>query len=132
MHPLVASCRGLFLSLESREKVTFAAYTRSIDFPAHDISLRRSLTARVLHARVTYRMAVFSISASERKRSEEEGEREREKDGERVERKETKRMIAGWESKGEKRGNVFRVRATAYGFIRVGRVYTRGLLKAHR
>lgn len=53
----------------------------------------------------------------------------------RVERKETRRMIAGRdgrESKREKRDNVFRVRATAYGFIRVGRVYTYGSLKAHR
>lgn len=33
-------------------------------------------------------------------------------------------MIAG-RAEGERRGNVFRVRATAYGFIRVGRVYAR-------
>lgn len=39
----------------------------------------------------------------------------------------------GWERERRERwGNVFRVRATAYGFIRVGPVYMHGSLKARR
>lgn len=100
-----------------------AATARGIDFPMLDVSPHADLSPLLYIIRQLH-IAVFSISA--RAAGERMGEGDREEDGERairVEGKETTRMTAdrtrgreGVRERGGERGNVFRVRATAYGF----------------